>query len=207
MFKTEALLDLRHLEFDSNESKLIIDNIINGRIFLMKDNCFIFILRGSFTESAMSDAGLVSRTHVFQLASSLGDACSSLVTRILPKHHSGVEMFLLVSPCDSISKYSEVHPASIGSISRGDWFSNDEHISGYLPCNNLLDSCPVEVPTSTDEQLIVGIVFGVTLVVELHIVEIYKISDCLMNGYVGTVLVELLLEVGALRSVGDCVRW
>ena len=54
-----------------------------------------------------------------------------------------------------------------------------------------------------DEQLLVGVVAGVDLVVELNVVEVNELTDSLMNGDVAVVSVEFVLEVRSLRTVGD----
>lgn len=54
-----------------------------------------------------------------------------------------------------------------------------------------------------DEQLVVGVVLGVALVVELYEVEVNEVSNCLVDSDISSISVELLLEIGTLRGVDD----
>ena len=56
-----------------------------------------------------------------------------------------------------------------------------------------------------DEELVVGIVFGVNLVVELDHVEINETAYFLVDSDVASVLVVFVFEVGGLGGVAEDV--
>lgn len=80
-------------------------------------------------------------------------------------------------------------------------------ISRDTTSNNLLDCSITEETSGSDEKLFVGVVAGVSLIVELYVVEIDQASDFFVDGEIASFGVVLVFEVRGLGGVGYCVGW
>ena len=105
-----------------------------------------------------------------------------------------------------VAQIGLVDKSSIRHIPEGDRLANYNLLEGYPPGCYLFDCCSVEdISSGVDEELVVGVVFGVDLVVELDHIEIYQVAYFLVDCDVASVLVVFIFEVGGLGGVTEDV--
>ena len=110
---------------------------------------------------------------------------------------------LLLSPVDCTSQILRSHVACIVGILGSHRLAYNQFPGVNPSFLNFHKGCPTEESGCFFNQLLIGVIFGIPLVVELDDVEVYQVSHCLVYSDVSSIFVVLLFEVGALRTVGD----
>ena len=94
--------------------------------------------------------------------------------------------------------------SGVGGIRWDDRFTNHQLLERNAPASNFFDSCPRKCSFSSGhEQLIIGVIAGVSLIVELDEVEVDHTADCLVDCSIASILVVSGREVWSLRSMGE----
>ena len=147
---------------------------------------------------------LVLGALVLDVGGDLLDDLAVAVRGVLPEGHSGVVAKLVVGPLDGGRQFGDFHVPGVTDIPGGGRLTSHQLSGGDLPLDDFLEGGAVEVrPSGVDEELFIGVVPRVDLVVKLNVVEVYQFADGLMHCDVAVVGVELVLEVGRLGAMSD----
>ena len=139
------------------------------------------------------------------MATSIINRNSSIITWILPKHYSSIPFILLICLRNTLAKYFCVHPASIWSITWCNGLTNNQFLSRNSSCNNFFQWCSRKVSSSISNKFTIRIIFCITLIIKLNVIEIYWIANLLIYCYIGSIFVVLLFEIRSLWGVRNNV--
>ena len=107
----------------------------------------------------------------------------------------------LSSPSSQVCLF---HESGVGGIRLDKRLSNDQFLKGSSSVRNLLNSGTFEDSFGcSHEQLIIGVIAGVSLIVELDEVEVNIGSHSLFDMPVASILVVSGREVWSLRSMSE----
>lgn len=141
------------------------------------------------------------------MATGISNFSSIEVGFVLPIHDSSIPLELVVGLGRPLPESERLNIPSIHDVGPAGRLAHHQLLGWDAQAGDLIDRGAIEIPRRLHKQAIVGVVLCVSLVVELDVVEVDGAAHLLVDGHVASILVETLLEIWALGSVGDNMVW
>ena len=122
----------------------------------------------------------------------------------MPEHHirsPTLVLLVVFGLFQHLVQGCSLHKASVVGVSLGDWFAQHYFLGLYSLGHQLVYCCLRVEEVGLNEEGVVGVIGGVALVVELHVVEVNFVADLSVDSQVGSSLGKSGGEVGTLRGV------
>lgn len=148
---------------------------------------------------------LLKTTLLDKLGTWLLNGFPAHVWRVLPVHDSSIPAPCLASFTIPLPQLTMINQSCVRCILLCHRLPHHNLVQGDLLPSDFEHRSATEMGARVIEQSLLTVVPGVSLVVELHIVEVNGGPNLLVHRIVPAVLVEVLLEVRGLGCVGDDV--